>query len=161
MERRHYDFRVIIKRADPPNIRRYIVCTLSFLFCTLIVAFISNRDGSFEDQTSTVLTVRSATLVVKDLADQWELSHYDTQPFEFCGRSVLSNRELKACADHFLSLVTGDGGIKGLPSVPAYDICMQAQNDYQLKSCVYAVSVALKPADFIALQVLSFSRTPQ
>jgi len=42
--------------------------------------------------------------------------------------------------------------MKGLPTVAAFDICMKAQNDYQLKSCIWKVSSSLQPDDFINLQ---------
>ena len=135
------------------------IASVPILFCfLLILIFLTSQDQSSIQEgkpnlLQTKLTVRSATLVVKDLADEWQLSHYETQPFEFCGKSTLSNRQLKACADHFLSLVAGDGNMKGLPTIPAYDICMNAQNDYQLKSCIWAVSSAVKPDDFISMQV--------
>ena len=107
------------------------------------------------------LTIRSATLVVKDLADKWQLMHYDKQPFEFCGKSQMSTRQLKACADHYLSLLAFDGSVKGLPTVKAFDYCMSAQNDYQLKACIWAVSSALKPSDLIALEVTPTPTTRQ
>jgi hypothetical protein len=159
MESRGQTFRVIVKRNASTKFRFHLTYGLILLSSPLIIFLIASRD-QYRHETpeqarllQTKLTVRSATLVVKDLADEWQLTHYESQPFEFCGKNKLSNRQLKACADHFLSLVTGDGNMRGLPTIPAYDICMSAQNDYQLKSCIWAVSKEVTPDDFIAMQV--------
>lgn len=153
-------YRLVIRQGDAPKLRRQLSAVLAFLLCPLVVIVVlSQSDLSADNQRSWVsllqskLAVRSATLVVKDLADEWQLSHYEVQPFEFCGKSTLTNRQLKACTDHFLSLMSGDGSMKGLPTVSAFDICMKAQNDYQLKSCIWKVSSSLQPDDFIILQV--------
>jgi len=105
----------------------------------------------------TQLRLRSANLVIKDLASEWDEANFHEQPFDFCGKKHMTTRQVRVCADYFLGSLrdtAGDGTkatsvLNGIPKLEPYDKCMMAPTYYMIKACVREVTRALTPAEMV------------
>lgn len=113
------------------------------------------------DLLQTDLRLRSAALVVRDLAAQYDLVNFKKEPFSFCGKAHITLRQAKLCAEYFLSakrdrLGVGEPGERrqsttlfGFPQLAAYNKCMVAPTSYMIKACIREVTRALTPDELV------------
>lgn len=91
--------------------RRVAAVVLAALGSVAGVTLLAVRGGGGgEAAAPSELTIRSANLVIRDLAKQWDAQHYGTQPFEFCGQKHLTQAQVKVCAENFLAMLGKEEG---------------------------------------------------
>jgi hypothetical protein len=93
--------------------RRVAAAVLAALGSVAGATLLAVRGGGFrggEAAAPSELTIRSANLVIRDLAKQWDAQHYGTQPFEFCGQKHLTQAQVKVCAENFLAMLGQEEG---------------------------------------------------
>eukprot|EP00961_Rhodomonas_salina_P001779 24674-Rhodomonas_salina.1 len=110
-----------------------VAVTLGTTLIAAVLLVAVQEDSSFDfglqgHTRRSELVLRSATMAIRDLSDEWDASNYYKvssparlfyrfamhgtesawgcqEPFEFCGKSTLSMREVKVCAEHFLGML--------------------------------------------------------
>ena len=161
---------VVVQRPRGVTDRR-LVCqaaaSLLILASVVLLRFTSGRDSAAQAAPGpaallqTDLRLRSAALVVKDLAAQYDLVNFKKEPFSFCGKAHITTRQVKLCAEYFLSakrdrLGAGEPGERrqsttlfGFPQLAAYSKCMEAPTSYMIKACIREVTRALTPDELV------------
>jgi hypothetical protein len=123
---------------------------------TLMAVRSARPAGNPPAANPTELTIRSAKLVIHDLANEWDAQHYGSQPFEFCGEKHLSQSQVKVCAENFITMVAKDQGSDekawGFPELKAYSKCMLAKNIWQVRACIGVVTKNLSSDSLMDLQ---------
>jgi hypothetical protein len=118
------------------------------------------RDGGRQRRVALLqseLRLRSAHLVIKDLASEWDQANFNEEPFDFCGRARMTSRQVKVCADYFLASLPdtlgddkqGDGKLFHFPQLAAFSKCTQAPTNYMIKACIREVTRAMTPQELI------------
>jgi len=78
--------------------RRVAAAVLAALGSVTGATLLAVRGGGFWGGEAAAprseLTIRSASLVIRDLSKQWDAQHYGTQPFEFCGQKHLTQAQV-------------------------------------------------------------------
>ena len=105
----------------------------------------------------TELRLRSANLVIKDLAGEWDQTTFNEEPFDFCGRARLTVRQVKVCADYFLSALPdklgdgkdGNGQLFHFPQLAAFSKCTESPTNYMMKACIREVTRAMTPLELV------------
>ena len=109
----------------------------------------------------TTLRLRSANLVIKDLAGEWDEVNFQKEPFDFCGKATMTSRQVKVCAEYFLSSrrdklgddSKGEGKqgtvLHNFPKLAAYGKCMLAPTNFMIKACIREVTRALAPDEIV------------
>ena len=86
--------------------RRVAVAVLAALGSVAGATLLAVRGGGFWGGEAAAprseLTIRSASLVIRDLSKQWDAQHYGTQPFEFCGQKHLTQAQVTHHAERWL-----------------------------------------------------------
>jgi hypothetical protein len=111
------------------------------------------------EQLRTELMLRSANLVIKDLADEWDEVNFNNEPFDFCGKAHMTMRQVRVCADYFLGSlrdIKGDNTkatsvLTGIPKLEPFDKCMLGSTEHAVKACIREVTRALTPAEMVHL----------
>mmetsp|Transcript_45693 Transcript_45693/g.107272 ORF Transcript_45693/g.107272 Transcript_45693/m.107272 type:complete len:265 (+) Transcript_45693:93-887(+) len=143
-----------------------VAVTLGTTLIAAVLLVAVQEDSSFDfglqgHTRRSELVLRSATMAIRDLSDEWDASNYYKEPFEFCGKSTLSMREVKVCAEHFLGMLddssdpqkaNGTDRMLGFPSLRAYSHCTNASTFFQVTGCIKAVTRQLSLGDIVHLQ---------
>ena len=163
---------VVVQRPRGVTDRRLICQAAASLLILASVVLLrvtswSGRDSAAHaapghaDLLQTDLRLRSAALVVRDLAAQYDLANFKKEPFSFCGKAHITLRQAKLCAEYFLSakrdrLGVGEPGERrqsttlfGFPQLAAYNKCMDAPTSYMIKACIREVTRALTPDELV------------
>ena len=107
----------------------------------------------------TELMLRSANLVIKDLADEWDEVNFNKEPFDFCGKAHMTTRQVRVCADYFLGSLRDTKGdntkatsvLSGIPKLEPFDKCMLGATEHAVRACIREVTRALTPAEMVHL----------
>ena len=107
--------------------RRVAAAVLAALGSVTGATLLAVRGGGFRGGEAAAprseLTIRSASLVIRDLSKQWDAQHYGTQPFEFCGQKHLTQAQVTYFAER-------GQGVKRLSAV-----CWVREVPAQSRSC--------------------------
>lgn len=161
-----YHWDVVVVRSRGGEAHRRLACGGLACLCALACSLLSHDGwrGSAAaaarpaELLRTELRLRSANLVIKDLAGEWDGRSFTSEtnlhepqgasPFDFCGRAHMTQRQVKVCADYFLSSMRdklgdnskGEGKtgavLYGFPKLSAFDKCMMAPTNYMIKACI-------------------------
>lgn len=166
---------VVVRQRGGTEVQRRLACggalaCMCALVGTLLLAAPPGQDdaegagggaGRRRDLMRTELMLRSANLVVKDLAGEWDQVNFNREPFDFCGKAHMKTRQVKTCAEYFLSSMrdklgddqkgTGTDGVKlfAFPKLKAYSKCMVAPTQYMIKACIREVTRAMTPDELV------------
>ncbi|EKX42963.1 hypothetical protein GUITHDRAFT_153404, partial [Guillardia theta CCMP2712] len=154
---------VLVPTSSTLQVKQPWRAVVAGMLVAVLVLFAVSTPSSSREKDE--LTLRSATLTIKDLANEYDLENHfgegQEDSFSFCGKSVLNQREVRLCAERFLSLLSGhtQGRVKehssqlwGLPHLTAYSRCTRAKTIDQVKGCIRSVTAALSKRAIIQHQ---------